>query len=201
MLTVGVSLLLALSFGTFLSALPFFNFIPAILITAAISGFGPASLATLLSTALIDFYFLPAGGLGIANPLQAERLVFFDGYCLLLSWFLAAYRAELLRIRGEQVRNLELLASAAPAMAWIVDRNRRCIYVNDRWLAFTGRTLTQELGEGWAESMSAEDRPVALSMFQTAFEAREPFRNEYRLRRHDGTYRWIYSYGVPMLMR
>lgn len=197
LVTVAVSVVLAFSFGSFLSALPFFTFIPAILITAAISGFGPASLATLLSTLIIDYYFLPPSGVGIANPLQAERLVFFDGYCLLLSWFLAAYRAELMRVRGEQVRNLELLANAAPVMAWIVNRHGRCVYVNDRWLAFTGRTLAQELGEGWTETMLAEDRPVALSTYRTAFEQREPFRTEYRLRRYDGTYRWIYSYGVP----
>src|SRR6202171_2373136 len=82
-------------------------------------------------------------------------------------------------------------------MAWILDREGHCVYVNDRWLAFTGRTLQEELAQGWVEAVLPDDRPAALATYRAAFEAREAFRAELRLRRQDGTHRWIYSYGVP----
>jgi PAS domain S-box-containing protein len=174
-----------------LSGLPLFAYIPAVLITAAISGFGPATLAILFSTLAINQSF------HLPSVLQAERIVLFDGYSLLLAWFLATYRAEMLRVRGEQVQNLELIVNAAPVMAWILDRSGGCIYVNQRWLAFTGRRLEEERGDGWMDSIFAEDREAALAAYREALARRDPFRIEYRQRRHDGTNRWIYSYGVP----
>lgn len=191
LLSVGVAQILVLSFGPLLAALPFFAYVPAILVTAAICGFGPATLAILLSTVAINRNFQ------LPDIMQAERILFFDGYSLLLSWFLATFRAEMLRLRGEQVRNLELVANAAPVMAWIVDGDGGCIYLNDRWLAFTGRTVAQERGDGWIENILPDDRTAAMATYRSSFEAREPFRLEFRLRRHDGAYRWIYFYGVP----
>ncbi len=191
-LTIAVAVITTASFGDLLSGLPFFAYIPAVLITAAISGFGPATLAILLSTIAIN------RSVHLPTVLQAERLVLFDGYSLLLAWFLATYRAELLRVRGEQVQNLELIVNAAPVMAWILDRNGGCVYVNQRWLDFTGRRLEEERGDGWMDSISGEDREAAVAAYRAAFALRDSFRIEYRQRRHDGTYRWIYSYGVPL---
>ncbi len=190
-LTVVVAFGMSRSGGAALAGLPFFAYIPAVLITAAISGFGPATLAILLSTIAINRSF------HLPDELQAERILLFDGLSLVLAWFLATYRAELLHVRGERVQNLELLANAAPVMAWILDEEGACVYVNQRWLAFTGRTLEEERGDGWMECILADDRDEAVAAYRAAFAQRDAFRAQYRLRRHDGTYRWIYSYGVP----
>ena len=72
-----------------------------------------------------------------------------------------------------------------------------CNYVNKPWLDFTGRTAEQELGNGWAEGIHSEDVDNCLREYTEAFENRKQFEAEYRLRRHDGEYRWIFDRGVP----
>jgi PAS domain S-box-containing protein len=93
------------------------------------------------------------------------------------------------------------MADRAPVMIWVTDESRGCIYFNEPWLEFTGRPLEQELGSGWAEGVHPEDRDRCLSVYVAAFEARQAFEMEYRLRRHSGEYRWILDRGFPAMRR
>jgi PAS domain S-box-containing protein len=72
-----------------------------------------------------------------------------------------------------------------------------CTYVSDSWLAFTGRTLEEELGEGWAENVHPDDLARCLGIYQSAFHARREFQMQFRVLRHDGEYRWILDIGTP----
>jgi PAS domain S-box-containing protein len=87
--------------------------------------------------------------------------------------------------------------ASAPVMIWSSGPDKRCDWFNESWLAFTGRTLEQELGDGWLEGVHPQDRERAFDVYARAFDARQPFSTEYRLRHRDGTYRRVLDEGVP----
>lgn len=90
-----------------------------------------------------------------------------------------------------------LLVEQAPILIWRANTSTECDYFNQRWLEFTGRTLEQEVGNGWAEGVHPEDFQRCLDIYLGHFAQRKPFEMIYRLRRHDGVYRHIFDRGVP----
>lgn len=90
-----------------------------------------------------------------------------------------------------------VLVEQAPILIWRSNTTAACDYFNDRWLEYTGRTMEQEYGNGWAEGVHPEDFDRCLAIYLGAFEKREVFEMEYRLRRRDGVHRWLFDRGVP----
>lgn len=90
-----------------------------------------------------------------------------------------------------------VIVEQAPIMIWRANTSTECDYFNQQWLNFTGRKIEQEVGNGWAEGVFSEDFEKCLEIYLSAFKKREIFEMEYRLRRHDGEYRWIFDRGVP----
>ncbi|OGU06593.1 MAG: calcium-binding protein [Geobacteraceae bacterium GWC2_58_44] len=84
-----------------------------------------------------------------------------------------------------------------PALIWRSGTDSKSDYFNRTWLEFTGRSREQERGTGWAEGVHTEDLDLCMTTYLEAFRARRPFEMEYRLRRHDGAYRWIIDMGRP----
>jgi PAS domain S-box-containing protein len=98
------------------------------------------------------------------------------------------------RESDERFRNI---ADNAPLMIWVTGPDKGCTFVNKGWLAFTGRTLDQELGMGWTANIYPSDVESCLSSYSAAFESRSSFHVQYRKRRADGEYRWVMGTGIP----
>ncbi|MEI6575496.1 MAG: PAS domain S-box protein [Bacteroidota bacterium] len=89
------------------------------------------------------------------------------------------------------------LANSGLALIWIAGTDKLCTFFNKPWLDFTGRSLEQELGNGWAEGVHPDDFDRCLDIYVTHFDQRKSFSMEYRLRHFSGEYRWIIDLGTP----
>jgi PAS domain S-box-containing protein len=97
----------------------------------------------------------------------------------------------------ESEERFRLMSNTAPVLIWTAGTDKLCTYFNKPWLDFTGRPLSAELGNGWADGVHPEDLRQCMETYTRAFDQREPFRMEFRLRASDGEYRWLLDIGVP----
>jgi two-component system cell cycle sensor histidine kinase/response regulator CckA len=109
----------------------------------------------------------------------------------------AMERYRLIQTLALSEANYRSLADTLPVLIWVSGLDKGGIFFNQAWLGFTGRTLEQEAGYGWTASIHPEDYVRAMTMYEHAFDARQPFELDYRIRRYDGVYRWILDRGVP----
>jgi len=101
---------------------------------------------------------------------------------------------EILKESEERFRNM---ADTAPVLIWLAGTDTLCSYFNKPWLDFTGRTMEQEMGNGWADGVHPDDFKNCMDAYLKAFAARRTFSMEYRLRNASGEYRWLLDKGVP----
>ena len=97
----------------------------------------------------------------------------------------------------ESEHKYKSLANSGSTLIWASDSDGLCYFFNDVWLSFTGRTIEQEIGNGWAEGVHPKDLDMCLSVFTNALRKKERFNMDYRLRYYDGSYRWIRDIGTP----
>jgi PAS domain S-box-containing protein len=165
--------------------------------------FGPRETATVFAAMAAIAIWGTARGVGPfrGQPLN-HSLLLLQSYLTIVgvtSLALAAAIAERRRIEerlreGEQ--RFHVMADTAPVLIWMSGPDAGCTFFNKPWLDFTGRSMEQELGDGWTQGVHPDDLDRCLGTYRTAFDARLPFRMEYRLRRADGVYRWILDTGI-----
>ena len=90
-----------------------------------------------------------------------------------------------------------LIVDHAPVLLWMADASASCVFFNQRWLEFRGRTLQEERGDGWIDGVHSDDLRHVQQVYGAGFSLREPFSMEFRLRRADGAYRWIHNQATP----
>lgn len=89
------------------------------------------------------------------------------------------------------------LVDLAPVMLWTTDASGSCTYLSQRWYDYTGRAPGEDLANAWLDSLHADDVAPTLACFADAMASNTSFTCDYRMRRHDGSYRWFAVSGNP----
>jgi two-component system CheB/CheR fusion protein len=106
-------------------------------------------------------------------------------------------RKQVIEALAESEKRFHTLSDQAPVMIWMADEDQQCNFVNTTWLNFTGKTIQQELGTGWYDGLHPDDKQDFIEKYKNAATAKKEFKTDFRLRKHDGEYRWILAHGVP----
>ena len=101
---------------------------------------------------------------------------------------------------AEYCSQFQTLAEAAPQMMWRFGPDGQCKYFNHSWLDYRGRTAEQERGAGWMEGVHPEDLNRCATASRSAFESRQPFHLEFRVRRADDSYGSVFAHAVPQYL-
>jgi PAS domain S-box-containing protein len=113
-----------------------------------------------------------------------------------LLWQRARNRKADLRLR-ESEKRFRLMADTTPALIWMCDRQGTVTYLNDRRIEFTGSDMATGFGDVWSTFIHPDDVQSVIAANKRALEEQKGYSREYRLRRHDGVYRWMLDVAAP----
>lgn len=182
---------------------PFSPFTLAILFAAWTGGIGPGLFSTFLALAISVSFFIPRDT--VFTPSQITIIFVFIVTNVLLSMVCESMRRARARAEraNEEARESEKrfrsIADSSPILIWMSDTAKARTWFNRAWLEFTGRAIEQQTGNGWSANVHPDDFHRCVKIYTTSCEKREPLEMDYRLRRHDGEYRWVLDRGTPMV--
>lgn len=160
------------------------------------------------STAIVSIVFLSIWGAvygrgpfthrtAIENVLSLQLFLLVSAGSFMVLAAVSVERNETAEVLTESERRFRVIADRAPVLIWMSGTNKKCFYFNKPWLDFTGRPLADEIEDGWSRGVHPDDLQFCLNTYEGAFDKREQFTMEYRLRRFDKEFRWISDVGVP----
>ena len=97
----------------------------------------------------------------------------------------------------ESEERFRVMADSTPSLVWMCDARGRITYLNDRRIAFTGPEPDTGYGDNWITYVHPDDVEPMLGKLYEALKVKQPFSQEYRLRRSDGIYRWMFDVASP----
>jgi PAS domain S-box-containing protein len=97
----------------------------------------------------------------------------------------------------ESEERFRVMADTTPSLIWMCDERGQLTYLNGRRIAFTGRVPDAGYGDNWITYVHPHDVEAMLGNLYEALKIEEPFSQEYRLRRSDGVYRWMFDVASP----
>lgn len=209
---IVVALTVAIRWGVLAPVLgdrgPFSGFTLGIVAAAWIGGLWPGIFATVLSVMAGWMLFMAPAWAPGPQRIAVTAIFFVTGVLVSIvceSLHRSRRRAEAARSDLEKSRQRLLdsekgfrsLADSAPVLIWVTDATKARTWLNRPWLEFTGKTMEQELGVGWRDGVHPADLERYQEVYSASFDTRQPFEMDYRLRRHDGVYRWVLDRGIP----
>jgi PAS domain S-box-containing protein len=182
----------------------FYTLVPFLLWSALRFGWLGASTSLIAVTSLSIWGAVHGRGpfsslVPLIDPLPLQMFLVFTSITFMVLAAVAEEHEQAAHIVRESEERFRLVANTAPVMIWMSGPDKLCNYFNQPWLQFTGRPLEAELGNGWAEGVHHEDLQRCLETYSQAFDQRQSFSMEYRLRRSDAEFRWIFDVGVPRI--
>jgi len=148
----------------------------------------------------MEYRFKTKAGKIIVGLASAELIDVVGEQCMLAVVADITDRVQAQQALLESERRFRLMSDSAPVLMWMSGPDKLLTDFNKEWLRFTGRTPEQEFGMGWVQNVHPEDRERCMRAYTIAFDTRRQFTVEFRLRRHDGCYRWIMHRGVPRFL-
>jgi PAS domain S-box-containing protein len=194
-------------------SVPFLLYFPAVIAAGWFGGLGPALLATALSAFAAQYFLIePALSFELGATDDVLRLSLFGGIGIFISLLVEELHRSRRRVQAaaqerllhqqqlsESEERFRIVADSAPVFIWMSGVDRLCDWFNRPWLEYRGRTLEEEIGHGWEEGIHPDDLAGCWDNFYSVYETLSEFTVEYRLRRHDGEYRWMLTRGVPRI--
>ncbi|AHJ98559.1 PAS domain-containing protein [Hymenobacter swuensis] len=112
--------------------------------------------------------------------------------------YLAEQRSQQMqRELDEQQERTRFILEALPVMVWTNRPDGSTDYFNTRWLEFTGRALADTVGWNWTQDIHPDDLTNVETFWAKARSTGSELQTEYRLRRHDGQFRWVLVRALP----
>ncbi len=208
-------------FWRFISPFVWFLFFPTVFFTARLLGFWAGILSTVVSTAIVWYFFIPTQySWAIDSTYHFYTVIIF----MVMGYFFSDSQEKLkkankllednldetkrsnIEITRLYKENLALdeikfatLANSLPQIVWATNADGSNIFFNDEWMRYTGLSLAESLGAGWNKPFHPDDQAKAWAAWENAVTNRNTYSLECRLRRSDGEYRWWLIRGVPVM--